>query len=108
MNWITITTGFTQSDWLRSGIICEDFFGGFINNIRLDHLKKYLAQLENIHIILKDIKINGIFPTFGEGAMGNLAAVVKNFGYLPVCAADGRAAVEMRGRAGDKLQMYCS
>ena len=95
-------------DGLQGEIIHIDAFGNLASNIRLEDLKKHLAHLENIHIILKDVKIEGILPTFGEGAMGDLAVVLDSFGYLSICVVNGSAAAGTGACVGDKLLVISS
>lgn len=84
---------------IQGEIIHVDAFGNMASNIRAEHL----AHLENIHIILKNIKIEGISATFGKGLLGELVAVIDSFGYLSICVVNDSAAQKTGAGLGEKL-----
>lgn len=92
-----------NEDGIQGEIIHVDAFGNLASNIRAEHL----ADLENIHIILKNKKIEGISETFGKGSQGELVAVMDSFGYLSICVVNGSAAQRTGAGLGEKLQIIC-
>ncbi|MDK2980957.1 MAG: hypothetical protein PWQ55_1304 [Chloroflexota bacterium] len=93
----------TAQGW-EGRIIHVDAFGNLASNIRAETL----ADLKNIHIILKNIKIEGISATFGNKAQGELVAVFDSFGFLSICVVNGSAARQLGAGFGETLQIVRS
>lgn len=90
---------------LTGEIIHVDAFGNLASNICAEHFGERLAHPEKIHIILRNVKIEGIVSTFGEGSPGDLVAVIDSFGYLSVCVVNGSAAEKTGFQAGEELRI---
>ena len=89
---------------LAGSIIHVDAFGNLASNIRAE----MLADLGNIHIILKSKVIEGISATFGNKAQGELVAVIDSFGFLSICVVNGSAARQLGAGVGETLQIVRS
>ena len=92
------------ADGLSGSIIHVDAFGNLASNIRAE----MLADLENIHIILKNTVIEGISATFGNKAQGELVAVIDSFGFLSICVVNGSAAQQLGAGFGEPLRIVRS
>lgn len=92
------------ADGLSGSIIHVDAFGNLASNIRAE----MLADLGNIHIILKNTVIEGISATFGNKAQGELVAVIDSFGFLSICMVNGNAAQQLGAGFGETLQIVRS
>lgn len=82
-------------------IIHVDAFGNLASNIRAQHLEKKA----NTRIIIKNMEINGIRNTFGEGMPGEMLAIMDSFGYLSICVVNGSAANALDAGVGETIRV---
>lgn len=82
-------------------IIQVDAFGNLAANIRALHLE----NKANTRIIIKNMEINGIRNTFGEGTPGELLAILDSFGSLSICVVNGSAATVLDAGVGETIRV---
>ncbi len=82
-------------------IIHIDHFGNLSTNIRVEDM----GWVEHIQIELGDVKIPGLYHTFGELAPGALMALYGSTGNLIISEVNGSAAARLNAKIGDPVEI---
>lgn len=93
-------------DHWRGEVIHIDHFGNVASNIRTEDLGEALKQKEKIHVRVGDATIAGLVNTFGEGAVGELVALLGSTGNLLACVVNGSAEERLKVKAGDPFEAW--
>ena len=90
--------------WLGE-IIHIDHFGNLASNIRVEDLGEAMKVMDRIEVRLNDAQIKGLVNTFGERNPGELVALLGSTGNLIVSVVNGSAAVNLKAKIGDVIDV---
>jgi S-adenosylmethionine hydrolase len=90
----------TAQGW-KGEVIHIDHFGNVASNIRIETLGEALKELDKITVRVSGVEIKGMVNTFGEGAIGELVALVGSTGNLIASVVNGSAAERLKVKVGD-------
>jgi len=93
----------TASSW-RGEVIHIDHFGNVASNILIENLADALKEKEKITVHVGDAEIEGLVNTFGEGAVGELIALMGSTGNLIVSVVNGSAMERLNIKVGDPVE----
>jgi S-adenosylmethionine hydrolase len=94
----------TAQGW-RGEVIHLDHFGNVASNIRVETLGAALKQMDRLSVRLGGVEIHGLVNTFGEGAVGELVALMGSTGNLIVSVVNGSAAARLNVKVGDTFEV---
>ena len=89
----------------KGEVIHIDHFGNVASNIRIETLGEALKEMDKISVRLGGGEINGLVNTFGEGAVGELVALIGSTGNLIVSVVNGNAAERLQVKVGDDFEV---
>jgi S-adenosylmethionine hydrolase len=95
----------TSSGW-QGEVIHIDHFGNVASNIRIETLGEALKEMDKIFVRLGEVEIKGLVNTFGQGAVGELVALMGSTGNLIVSAVNGNAATRLDVKVGDRFEVF--
>ena len=93
----------TASGW-QGEVIHIDHFGNVASNIMVANLAEMLKEKEKITVQAGDVAIEGLVNTFGEGAVGELIALMGSTGNLILSVVNGSAAERLGIKVGDPVE----
>jgi S-adenosylmethionine hydrolase len=93
----------TADGW-KGEVIHIDHFGNVASNIRIETLGEALKEMDKISVRLGGVEIDGLVNTFGEGAVGELVALMGSTGNLIVSVVNGSAAARLNVKVGDDFE----
>jgi len=85
-------------------VIHIDHFGNVASNIMADDLGEVLKDKDRIRVRVGGAEIDGLVNTFGEGAVGELIALIGSTGNLIVSVVNGSAAGRLTVKTGDPFE----
>lgn len=89
------------SDHIDGEILHIDHFGNIICNIRREHIQ----PMGPVDVSLCGITLHGMVETFGQVAVGELAALYSPSDYLFVAVTNGDAATRLGAKIGDPVKV---
>ncbi len=89
----------------RGEVIHIDHFGNLASNIRIETLGEALKAMDKISVRVDGVEIKGLVNTFGEGAVGELVALIGSTGNLIVSVVNGNAASRLNVKVGDCFEV---
>jgi S-adenosylmethionine hydrolase len=93
----------TVQGW-KGEVIHIDHFGNVASNIRIETLGEALKEMDKITVRVSGVEIKGMVNTFGEGAVGELVALMGSTGNLIVSVVNGSAAERLSAKVGDVFE----
>lgn len=93
----------TDTGW-RGEIIHIDHFGNVASNIYADVLDEALKDKEKITVRVGKAEVQGLVNTFGEGALGELIALIGSTGNLLIAVVNGNAAERLNVTVGEAFE----
>lgn len=88
-------------DSLRGVVMKVDKFGNLITNIgELDAPQLFGANVSGISILIAGETVTRIYRSYGEGAEGEIFAIVGSSGYLEIAARQASAAEKLAAGVG--------
>ena len=93
----------TSNGW-RGEVIHIDHFGNIASNILRENLGEALKHKEKISVRVAGAEIEGMCNTFGEGAAGELVALMGSTGNLIVSVVNGSAQERLAVKIGDPFE----
>jgi S-adenosylmethionine hydrolase len=93
----------TSQGW-RGEVIHIDHFGNVASNITQSDLGEAATQKKGITVRVGGAEIKGLVNTFGEGAVGELVALLGSTGNLIVSVVNGSAAERLPVKVGDPFE----
>jgi S-adenosylmethionine hydrolase len=87
---------------LRGEVIHIDHFGNISTNVKQEHL----VSKEVKTLTLNQVSINGMIRTFGERPEGELVALFGSTGNLIISVVNGNAALRLKTKVGDKVEVF--
>jgi S-adenosylmethionine hydrolase len=95
------------SGW-RGEVIHIDHFGNIASNILAENLGEALKDKTKITVRVAGAAIAGLVNTFGEGAAGELVALMGSTGNLIVSVVNGSALERLDVKVGDPFEAVLS
>jgi len=93
----------TAQGW-KGEVIHIDHFGNVASNIHIETLGDALKEMDKITVHVGGVEIKGMVNTFGEGAVGELVALMGSTGNLIVSVVNGSAAERLKVKVGDTFE----
>jgi S-adenosyl-L-methionine hydrolase (adenosine-forming) len=93
----------TGNIW-QGEVIHIDHFGNISSNILMENLGDALKEKEKITVRVHEAEIEGLVDTFGQGAVGELVALLGSTGNLIVSVVNGSACERLQVEIGDPFQ----
>ena len=94
----------TKQGW-RGEAIHVDHFGNVASNIMQANLGDALKSKESIVVRVGGAQVKGLVNTFGEGAVGELVALMGSTGNLIVSVVNGSAVERLAVKPGDPFEV---
>lgn len=86
-------------DQIVGEVLHIDFYGNIICNIH----REQIEPLKPVDVKICDVPLRGMVNTFGEVAVGELAALYSPHYYLMIAETNGNAAARLQARVGDPV-----
>ena len=90
----------TKAGW-EAHIIIIDVFGNLTTDLQADAVKDRI----NVTFYLKDIRINGLTPSYGHKPEGDLIALIDSENYIEISAVNRNAAKITGAKIGDTVEV---
>lgn len=94
----------TPGGW-RGEIIHIDHFGNVASNILVEHLADALKEKAKVSVRVGNAEITGLVNTFGEGAAGELVALIGSTGNLIASVVNASASERLNVKVGDPFEV---
>jgi S-adenosylmethionine hydrolase len=89
------------SNGWEAHITVIDVFGNITTDLRSDQV----SDMQNIKVRILGTEIDGMVPSYGHKAIGDLVSLIDSEGYVEVAVVNGNAAKKLGAKIGDIVEV---